>query len=213
LAFNKGCLESFLIPYSFPLRGQIPGGRRECTCRGRLEAKAGEDGELLLGYGRGEDSRQPTRSSLISFRVLITIIYLYISIMTDRAKHTPPPTPSTQPPWMMTPPRSAEKLMRALSIDPFTSNDARTTTTTTRNDNDDGPGYLTYLRRITSPSYRDPALPSGPRPDPEPLFIEDEEEDDIQMGTDNRMVSHSPAALTCRSYSNLKISLLLPVPS
>ena len=136
-------------------------------------------------------------------------IYLYISIMTDIAKHTPPPTPSTQPPWMMTPPRSAEKLMRALSIDPFTSND---TPTTTNNNNDDGADYFTYLQRITCPSYRDPPLPSGPPPDPEPLFIEDEEDDDIQMGTDNRMVSHSPAALTCRSYSNLKISLLLPVP-
>jgi len=88
----------------------------------------------------------------------------------------------------MTPPHSAERLMRALSIDPFTSSDTRTTTTTTRNDNDDGPEYLTYLQRITSPSYRDPPLPSGPRPDPEPLFIEDEEDDDIQMGTDNRMV-------------------------
>ena len=138
-------------------------------------------------------------------------IYLYISIMTDRGKHTPPPTPSTQPPWMMTPPRSAEKLMRALSIDPFTSSDTPATPTTTRND--DGPEYLTYLQRITSPTYRDPPLPSGSRSDPDPLFIEDDEEDDIQMGTDNRMVGHSPATLTCRSYSNLKISLLLTVPS
>lgn len=101
--------------------------------------------------------------------------------MNDRTKHTPPP--AIQPPWMLTPPRSAEKLMRALSIDPCNP------TITVNADDADRYTYLTYLERITSPSYRDLPLPSGPRPRPEALFIEDEEEDDdIQIGTDNRMV-------------------------
>ena len=84
----------------------------------------------------------------------------------------------------MTPPRSAEKLMRALSIDPFTSNDHPTTTF----HESANYTYLNYLESINSPSYRDPPLPSGSRPDPEPLSIEDEDDDDLQMGTDNRMV-------------------------
>jgi hypothetical protein len=85
---------------------------------------------------------------------------------------------------MLTPPRSAEKLMRALSIDPFTSIDLPTTTF----HGGANYTYLNYLESINSPSYRDPPLPSGSRPDPESLFIEDEDDDDIQIGTDNRMV-------------------------
>jgi hypothetical protein len=120
----------------------------------------------------------PSFPLLISYHLLI---HLNISIMTDRAKHTPPPTPSTQPPWMMTPPRSAEKLMRALSIDPVTLDDIPTTTA------DDDSDYFTYLQQITSPTYRDPPLLSAP-PRQKPLFLDDDEDDDIQMGTDNRMV-------------------------
>jgi hypothetical protein len=86
---------------------------------------------------------------------------------------------------MLTPPRSAEKLMRALSIDPFTSNDEARTSIVSDYDNE--PDYFTYLQQITGSTYRDPPLPSAP-PRQTPLFLNDEEDDDIQMGTDNRMV-------------------------
>jgi hypothetical protein len=149
---------------------------------------AGEAGELLLGYGRGGRSRQSIPPfSLNPNQLLITFHHLLILIiMTERPRCTPPPPPSTQPPWMLTPPRSAEKLMRALSIDPFTSNDEARTSMVS--DYDNGPEYLTYLQEITSPTYRDPPLPLAP-PRQEPLFLDDEDDDDIQMGTDNRMVS------------------------
>ena len=85
---------------------------------------------------------------------------------------------------MLTPPRSAEKLMRALSIDPFTSNDdTRISIVSDHN----APDFFTHLQLVTSPTYRDPPLPSAP-PRQEPLFLDDEEDDDIQIGTDNRMV-------------------------
>jgi hypothetical protein len=84
---------------------------------------------------------------------------------------------------MLTPPRSAEKLMRALSIDPLTSKDLPATALQNKIDYT----YLTYLEQISARSYRDPPLPSAPSRQ-EPLFLDDEEEDDIQMGTDNRMV-------------------------
>jgi hypothetical protein len=119
-------------------------------------------------------------------QLLITFYHLLILIiMTERSRCTPPPPPTTQPPWMLTPPRSAEKLMRALSIDPFTSNDeARTNIVGDyRNEAD----YFIYLQQITSPTYRDPPLPSAP-PRQAPLFLDDDEDDDIQIGTDNRMV-------------------------
>jgi len=89
---------------------------------------------------------------------------------------------------MLTPPRSAEKLMRALSIDPFTSND--NTRTSTVSDYDNEPDYFTHLQQITSPTYRDPPLPSAP-PRQEPLFLDNDDDDDIEMGTDNRMVGRT----------------------
>jgi hypothetical protein len=90
---------------------------------------------------------------------------------------------------MLTPPRSAEKLMRELSIDPVdpTNAPAAALDYETRSD------YFTYLDHIISASYRDPPVPSAPLVPPkdqnEPLFLGDEEEDDIQIGDDNRMVS------------------------
>ena len=50
--------------------------------------------------------------------------------------------------------------------------------------------YFTYLAEITSFSYRDPSIPSALLPKNEPLFLDDEDiDDDIQIGFDNRMVS------------------------
>ena len=83
---------------------------------------------------------------------------------------------------MLTPPRSAEKLMRALSIDPLTSKNLPATAL----NNEIDYTYLAYLEQISDASYRDPPLPSAP-PRQEPLFLDDD--DDIQIGTDNRMVS------------------------
>jgi hypothetical protein len=118
-------------------------------------------------------------SPSLSPHSIYSYIFIFISIMNDIAKHTPPP--ATQPPWMLTPPRSTEKLMRALSIDPYTSTDNRTITNDSDND------YFTYLERITNPTYRDPPLPSA-LPRQEPLFL-DEEDEDIHVGFDNRMAS------------------------
>ena len=136
------------------------------------------------------------------------IIYSYISItnMTDKAQCASPPSTPTQPPWMLTPPRSAEKLLRALSIDPCGSNG---TVAIPHNDKVDSP-YMAYLRKISSAAYRDPPLPSGSPPKPEPLFIEDEEEDDIQIGTDNRMVSCLLTALIRRCSFNPR-TIRLPI--
>jgi len=131
--------------------------------------------------------------------------------MTDKAQCASPPSTPTQPPWMLTPPRSAEKLLRALSIDPCGSNG---TVAIPHNDKVDSP-YMAYLRKISSAAYRDPPLPSGSPPKPEPLFIEDEEDDDIQIGTDNRMVSRLLTALIRRcSFDPRTIRLLIqPSPS
>ena len=68
--------------------------------------------------------------------------------------------------------------MRVLSIDPHPTTDVQTSNA----------DYLTYLASISNSAYQDPPLPSGSPPKPEPIFIEDKEDDDIQIGTDNRMV-------------------------
>ena len=136
------------------------------------------------------------------------IIYSYISItnMTDKDKYTSSPSTPTQPPWLLTPPRSAERLMRTLSIDPCGSSGPIATS----HDNRSERTYLAYLERIKSPSYQDPPLPCAP-PKAEPLFLTDdiEDDDDIQIGTDNRMVSTLSATLTCRFSSAPQTPLLL----
>jgi hypothetical protein len=150
---------SRIIPHSSHVRGQMLGGGRGCTCPGRLGVRREKLGSCCLDTV-GEDALvshlYTPHLNHLSPSLIPLIIYSYTSNMDDRAKHTPPPTPSTQPPWMLTPPRSAEKLMRALSIDPVTSDDIPTTTA------DDDPDYFIYLQQITSPTYRDPPLPSAP---------------------------------------------------
>jgi len=114
--------------------------------------------------------------------------------MSDK-KATPPPLHTTRPPWMLTPPPSVEKLSRAVSDDPF-----KPPNPTTPSENEPGCSYFDHLHLITQPSYRDPPITSTSSPINGPLFL-DSEEDDIQMGTDNRLVSFSSVRLTCRYCS------------
>jgi len=98
------------------------------------------------------------------------------------------------PGWLPTPPPSAERLLRALSIHP-----------TPFDDDIDQPTYFDYLERVMSPSYRDPPLPSYPnRPTPGPsekeaLFLPDDESDDVEIIPDNRLVS------PCINYADVQV--------
>ena len=114
--------------------------------------------------------------------------------MSDK-KTTPPPLHTTRPPWMLTPPSSAEKLSRTRSFDHI-----EPANPTTESNNEPGYSYFDHLHLITQPSYRDPPITSTSSPINGPLFL-DSEEDDIQMGTDNRLVGFSLAGLTCRYCS------------
>jgi hypothetical protein len=135
--------------------------------------------------------------NVISSAELTTLIYSFSfsSIthidMTDKIP-TPPPHPEPRPPWMLTPPPSAEKLVRALLIDPPNKIHNISSRSTVEPFYtlvyEPRAKYLAYLEHIISPSYRDPPFPSS-RPRQEPLFLVDQDDDDIQIGSDNRMAS------------------------
>lgn len=127
-------------------------------------------------------SRQPTPYIPIPKSFVHHILSSSINMNEEQPRASTPKRAT--PGWLPTPPPSAERLLRALSIHP-----------TTPVDKDDQPTYFDYLEHVISPLYQDPPLlstPTRPAPGPsekEALFLPDDESDDVEIMPDNRLVS------------------------
>ena len=73
---------------SIQYEGNIRGIEESTGAMGTPKAEAGEAAELLLGYGRGQRSRQPTRLSPphLEYSSLFIIYYILIHIHHDRQR-------------------------------------------------------------------------------------------------------------------------------